>query len=120
MLEKFKEMFFNIKGRLNRKNYFLYSLALGVVSFIITFVLGFFVILISGSEDSFLMKAFETAIYFVWFISYLTLATRRLHDLDKKEWLIILNLIPGINLLFALYLLFFPGTPGRNQYGEQP
>ena len=76
--------------------------------------------LVTGNEENFLMKAMEVAVYFVWFISYLTLVTRRLHDLDKKEWLIVLSLIPLVNVLFALYLLFFPGTEGRNKYGEQP
>ena len=120
MLEKFRQMFFTTKGRLNRMNYFLYSLGLGIIAFLITFVVSFIIIISSGSTESFTYKAFETAIYFVWFISYLTLAVRRLHDLDKKEWLVVLNLIPVINFFFAIYLLFFPGTPGRNQYGEQP
>ena len=120
MLEKIKEIFLTTKGRLNRLTYFKYSIFLSIILFFVAFVMSFFAMLISGSEDGFLVKAVEAIISFAGFIAYLTLVVRRLHDLDKKEWLIVFSLIPAVNFLFALYLLFFPGTPGRNQYGEQP
>lgn len=120
MLEKFRGMFFTTKGRLNRMTYFLYSLELCVLSFLTHFVLAVVVVLITGSDEGFLMKAVETAVYFVWFIAYLTVAVRRLHDANSRDFLVVLNLIPVVNFFFLLYLLFFPGTSGRNQYGEQP
>lgn len=43
---------------------------------------------------------------------------RRLHDLNMTGWLSLLILIPFLGLLFALYLLFAPGTAGANNYGE--
>ena len=42
---------------------------------------------------------------------YLQLANicRRLNDLDKNLWISLLIFIPGLNILFELYLLFAPG-----------
>ena len=45
---------------------------------------------------------------------------RRLNDLDKSGWWQLLYLVPIVNILFALYLLFWPGTKGSNNYGLQP
>lgn len=48
-----------------------------------------------------------------------SVAIRRLHDLSRSGWLILLYLVPFINLL-ALALLFMPGRPGPNRYGPEP
>lgn len=45
---------------------------------------------------------------------------RRLHDLNLSAWYILLTLIPLVNLVFALYLIFVPGNPSVNQYGYPP
>lgn len=71
---------------------------------------------------------------------YLTLAVRRLHDLNLSGWwmltLIIFSMIAGIASLFMpswfiyvpqiiglgvlIYLTFTPGKPATNKYGEVP
>lgn len=43
---------------------------------------------------------------------------RRLHDLNKSGWLILLALVPIINLFFWLYILCFKGTDGANNFGD--
>lgn len=48
------------------------------------------------------------------------LMIRRLHDLNKTGWLCLIMLIPVINTLFGIYLLFAPGTVGYNDYGADP
>lgn len=45
---------------------------------------------------------------------------RRLHDLDKSGWLVLIMLIPIINLLFIVYLLVAKGTTGPNRFGNDP
>lgn len=56
----------------------------------------------------------------------ISLSVRRLHDLDKPGWFLLIQalfFIPGINLIlfiFNLYLLFAPGTKGANKYGDDP
>lgn len=54
----------------------------------------------------------------VWFS--LAQGVKRLHDLNKSGWLILLMFIPIVNAIFGLYMLFADGTVGPNQYGADP
>ena len=54
-------------------------------------------------------------ILYIYF--YCVFVVRRLHDLNKAGWLLLLLFIPVINLFFILYLLLASGTPTVNQYG---
>lgn len=47
----------------------------------------------------------------------ISLDVRRLHDLNKSGWWILLGFVPFAGLLLAIYTLFVPGTPGPNTYG---
>jgi uncharacterized membrane protein YhaH (DUF805 family) len=60
-------------------------------------------------------------IWLVFFIIYIfSYFIRRLHDLNKTGWFCLLNFVPFVSLLFHIYLLFFPGTAGENNYGAVP
>lgn len=48
----------------------------------------------------------------------ISLYVRRLHDVNQSGLLTLLVLVPFIDLLLFLYLLFAPGTQGPNKYGE--
>jgi len=47
----------------------------------------------------------------------ISLYRRRLHDLDKSGWWMLLFLVPLVNIGLLLYLCFAAGTAGANQYG---
>jgi Tfp pilus assembly major pilin PilA len=44
---------------------------------------------------------------------------QRLHDLNKSGWMSLLLLVPLANIYIIVLLIFFKGTPGRNDYGLQ-
>lgn len=48
------------------------------------------------------------------------LGMQRLHDLDLSGWWYLLMFVPLVNLIFAIYLVFAPGTKGANRYGMPP
>ncbi len=52
-------------------------------------------------------------------LSYMN-SIKRAHDLDKPGWIVIGFLIPVVDIILAIYLLFFKGTDGPNQYGDDP
>lgn len=54
------------------------------------------------------------------FVASIMMLERRLHDLDKSGWWMLLLCVPLVNILFYIYILFFKGTEGPNQYGEDP
>jgi uncharacterized membrane protein YhaH (DUF805 family) len=45
---------------------------------------------------------------------------RRLHDLGKTGWWLLIGLIPLIGALVLLYWFVQPGAEGTNEYGEAP
>jgi uncharacterized membrane protein YhaH (DUF805 family) len=44
----------------------------------------------------------------------------RLHDLDMSGWNVLPIYIPYLGGIFALWLLFGPGTKGANRFGDTP
>lgn len=57
--------------------------------------------------------------YFVMVVLLVMLAIQRCHDFDKSGWCVLLFLVPLINFFFGLYLVFNPGTDGRNRFGAR-
>ena len=97
---------FSFDGRIRRIEYFLSGIVGGIV-FSIAWALGI---------GTFILGAGMVAS--MWFS--LAQGVKRLHDLDKSGWLILLMFVPIVNALFGLYMLFADGTVGPNQYGEDP
>ena len=52
-------------------------------------------------------------------IPNLSVTVRRLHDVDKSGWFILLGLIPLVGF-YLLYLYCQPGTAGPNRFGPDP
>ena len=55
--------------------------------------------------------------YIGTFAISIALAKRRLNDLNRSGWWFLLFLVPLINLILVIYLVFFPGTEGANTWG---
>jgi uncharacterized membrane protein YhaH (DUF805 family) len=53
-------------------------------------------------------------------IPSLAVTVRRLHDIDRTGWWILINLIPLIGTIVLLVFAVTDGTPGNNQYGPNP
>jgi uncharacterized membrane protein YhaH (DUF805 family) len=55
-----------------------------------------------------------------WLISIplISLMVRRLHDLNKSGWRVVLGVIPIIGNIIILIWMCRRGTPGSNSYGE--
>ena len=50
----------------------------------------------------------------------LAIGVRRLHDLDKSGWWLLLALIPILGALILLVLFVSKGTTGPNRFGPDP
>lgn len=50
----------------------------------------------------------------------LGVTARRLHDIGKSGWMILIGIIPIIGAIWLLILTVKDGTPGENQYGLNP
>lgn len=118
--------YFAFSGRLNRKPYICRSIAVTFFSIALAFLLFF---AFAGFPPSRQYKHPE----FVWIhvtllllIMVLTiwigfsLGVRRCHDVEKSGWWLLLGMVPYINIVWGLYLIFKRGTVGPNRYGDDP
>jgi uncharacterized membrane protein YhaH (DUF805 family) len=53
-------------------------------------------------------------------IPSLAVAVRRLHDVGKSGWMILISLIPIIGGIWLLVLFVTDGNPGENEHGANP
>ena len=114
----FKELFFTSEGRLNRKSYIYRSFFLSIVLFVVQGILSFAADTFGALDLLFSIAAFVLGIFQL--AANIMMGVRRLHDLDKCGWWMLLLIVPLVNLFFCLYLLFFKGTEGPNEYGDDP
>ena len=114
--------FLVVSGRARRKEYwlfFLFCFAAGVILPVIDMVGRLNIS--TGTLDK--ESGFGLLIGLFIAISVvpgITLSIRRLHDVDKSGWWILLSLIPVLGALCLLVLACLKGTPGENRFGEDP
>ena len=109
-------------GRFSRRAYLAWNLLLGIVFMLIAVVVA---LLIPGAQNALTEGAMSTPLMIIFFIMYaiaiyysVIFLIRRLHDRDHSGWLALLILVPVLNILFALYVLFAPGNRGSNTFGQ--
>ncbi|MBR9882066.1 MAG: DUF805 domain-containing protein [Gammaproteobacteria bacterium] len=110
-------------GRIGRIQYFNRTAVPGLV------VNGIILAISFTNIDIYSPSAFTTALFLlvtqliltVSFTIYAVIqAKRRLNDLNKSGWLILLFLIPLISLIPFIMVTFIKGTDGDNRYGRIP
>ena len=105
-------------GRMRRIHYFLYGLAGGLIFSVAYLIVAF---AFGAMFDSFavsLVLLIPCYIAYMWFT--LAIGVKRLHDIDKSGWYLLILLIPIVNFIWALYMLFADGTVGPNRFGADP
>ena len=109
--------FLRYDNRLNRKRYIKRTLALLGVDFVIIFIVAAVLVIIDvGDVGDTILNWLAIAII----SPNMFLSMRRFHDLNKPGWWVLVSVIPLVNVIAELYLLFAKGTDGANQYGPDP
>lgn len=110
LFERVKMDYFSYKGRLNRKPYILrYLIMLAFMA------LGR--MMMTPSSSASLTNIVAAIILVACTISIAMLDIRRLHDLGRKWYWILVMFIPLVNFAFILYLAIAIGEPNENEYG---
>ena len=100
---------FGWHGRVGRTTWFLRvtALAFAAVAF------GLLAASLFGDAGSAVVAAL-----FAWCAG--AASTRRLHDIGKSAWSLLVLLIPVVGPLWLLFQLTRPGVEGRNRFGTDP
>jgi len=103
-------------GRTRRKEFLyfrLFHLIFFIIAMIIDNVLG-----ITISESPY--GAISIVYLLLFLFPIYAIDVRRLHDVDKSGWMLLLLFLPYIGLIWILLLFFREGTYGGNKYGSDP
>jgi uncharacterized membrane protein YhaH (DUF805 family) len=111
-LKVVRDNYANFSGRARRSEYWWYALC----SFLISIVLRGIDYMIGGLDFQIISGIYGLAVL----IPGLAVYVRRMHDIGKSGWFILLWFIPIIGWIWALVLLFTEGNNGPNEYGPDP
>ncbi|HSC68574.1 MAG TPA: DUF805 domain-containing protein [Cellvibrio sp.] len=107
--------FFSPSSRINRLRYWAHGAL---------FAIAFYALIAVGAALMTLVSPFVgVPILVVAYIGLIVFSVivmiQRLHDLNKTGWMSLLAFVPIANIYLIVLLIFFKGTPGRNNYGLQ-
>lgn len=114
----------DFNGRARRSEYWLFALFMVIVQLLARILTWF----VGGDleHDPFGSPAAAIVVLaYVGFCLYvlipgLAVGFRRLHDTGRSAWWLLLGLIPILGQLVLLIFLVLDGTPGPNQFGDDP
>lgn len=96
-------------GRTGRKEFWMFVL----INFVISFVIGVIGYIIKMEMLSIL---YSLAVM----IPSVAVSIRRLHDINKSDWMLLVSLIPLAGWIWLIVLMATKGDEGENQYGSVP
>jgi uncharacterized membrane protein YhaH (DUF805 family) len=109
-IDPVKNHYVDFEGRASRQQFWM---------FILLYVV--FAIALAMVEVAVGLDDILTSIYgLVLFLPYLGLAVRRLHDINRSGWWILIGLVPLVGFIVLLVFYVKQGDSEANQYGPNP
>ena len=99
----------DFSGRSRRKEYWMFAAVNFGLMFIVQFIGG----LISPTVASILGLLVSLPLI----VPGIAVAVRRMHDVGKSGWWLLVMLVPILGFLYILYLAIKDGQPEANQWG---
>ena len=103
-------------GRSRRKEYWYFVLFSVIVSLVLSAIDALLGTFSSSTNVGLLSGIYGLAII----IPSIAVSVRRLHDIDRTGWWILINLVPIVGSIVLLVFYVLDGTPGDNRYGPNP
>lgn len=101
----------DFSGRSSRSEYWWAYLGVMLIFFVLGFVAG-----LLGDVGMIILGIAYLGIL----VPSIGIGVRRLHDVDKSGWMMLIALIPILGSLYLLYLFVTKGTTGPNRFGPDP
>ena len=99
------------KGRASRSEYWYFVLFNIIISIILLVICK-----LIGDQKNILRTVYGLAVM----LPGIGLAMRRMHDINKSGWWILINLIPLLGLIWFIVFACRDSQPGDNKYGPNP
>jgi len=119
--------FFSFKGRVSRKAFWLFFLAMLVLGILMNFAIAQPEPAPGMDPAEAMSQAFGAIPAWYWLVQLvflfvaLAVYAKRWHDQERSGWWSLLLLIPLLGPIIVLIMLgFIGGTPGPNRFGEEP
>ena len=120
MIEWYKKVVFenyaNFNGRARRSEYWYFALASGIISIVLNIIDR-----VAGSNFGIAETGIISSLYsLLVLLPSIAVGVRRLHDVGKSGWFILIIFIPIIGAIWLLILACTEGDRGTNAYGPDP
>jgi uncharacterized membrane protein YhaH (DUF805 family) len=102
-------------GRARRKEYWMFTL-FNLIALVVMSVLDRMLGLAGEAGVGILYTVYALAVL----LPSLAVSVRRLHDIDKSGWWMLLVLVPFIGAIVLLVFAVMEGTRGDNRFGADP
>jgi len=112
---KVLKQFSDFNGRARRKEYWMFVLINIAISIGIGFVDG-----ILGTTNELGMGYLGLLYSLAVIIPGIAVGVRRLHDIGKSGWMLLVAFIPFIGFIWLIILMAREGDEGENEYGSNP
>ena len=103
-------------GRSRRKEYWYFVLFSVIVSLVLSAIDALLGTFSSSTNVGLLSGIYALAII----VPSIAVSVRRLHDIDRTGWWVLISLVPVIGFLVLLVFAVLDGTPGENRFGPNP
>ena len=110
------QQYADFKGRARRMEFWMFTLINAIIAFIIAVIERMMGWNFEESDTGFISSIYSLVVL----IPSIAVSVRRLHDVGKSGWMLLLNFIPLIGQIWLLILFITDSLPGSNQYGPNP
>ena len=100
--------YFDFRGRSSRSEYWWFLLFFMVVSFVVP--------LLDSTQSGLISILAVLGLY----IPVLAVQVRRLHDINRSGWWILISFVPIVGAILLLVWHCSKGTQGDNRFGKDP
>ena len=112
---------FDFKSRSSRSEFwyfYLFTIILGFIGLQIDRLLNLEILGLQLAQEVIILGPIYIFLYFLFFIPSLSLYIRRLHDINRSGWWLLIALIPFIGIITLIFFWCLKGTQEKNTYGD--
>ena len=112
---------FDFKSRSSRSEFwyfYLFTTILGFIGLQIDRLLNLEILGLQLAQEIIILGPIYIFLYFLFFIPSLSLYIRRLHDINRSGWWLLIALIPFIGIITLIFFWCLKGTQEKNTYGD--